>query len=247
VAPLLQDVFWEGAIARRVSQSLRTGALLHVASSMPIRDLDAFAGSGTTDIQVHASRGCNGIDGTLATAYGEAIASRHTSATVLLGDLAFVHDMNGAYVAARGTQSRDLALHAVVINNSGGGIFELLPIRANEPSFERLFATPQSLDVATFCRAVGASHQPVRSLGELDAALATPTSGFTVTETLVDRAQSVRCRQLAWERANKALLQPDSEWRTHARRLHAHGGLPGHHLQQGRGDRAHRHQPTGGA
>ena len=75
------------------------GALIHVASSMPIRDLDSFALAREAPLFATASRGVNGIDGTLCTALG--LAARHEGAAwALLGDLATLHDA-GAFVPRR--------------------------------------------------------------------------------------------------------------------------------------------------
>ncbi len=118
------DGFWEGGIARAVARALPANALLHVASSMPIRDLENFADRVPT---VTANRGANGIDGTIATACGAAL-SWTGPVVALLGDLAFAHDV-GSLITARALR---LPITLVVIDNGGGGIFDFLGIAAHE-------------------------------------------------------------------------------------------------------------------
>ena len=65
-----------------------------------------------------------------------------------MGDLAFLHDTNGLLRA----RDHDLNAVLVVIDNDGGGIFHMLPIRSFEPVFTPYFATPHGLDLAGAAR-----------------------------------------------------------------------------------------------
>ena len=114
--------------------------LVFVSSSMPVRDVDTFVAGGRR-IQCLGNRGASGIDGIVSTALGAAYASARPT-LALIGDLAFLHDLNGLIPA------RELGLPVVflVLNNQGGGIFHMLPIRHHEPAFTRYFATPHALD-----------------------------------------------------------------------------------------------------
>ena len=84
----------------------------------------------------------------------------------LLGDLAFLHDANAL---VRGRREPALAAVLVVIDNGGGGIFSFLPQSSglDEALFERLFATPQKLDVADLARAAGCDTIEVGTSFEL--------------------------------------------------------------------------------
>ncbi len=133
----------EGEILAAVTEALPEGADLLVASSMPIRDLDAFSGSRETGIQVFGNRGVSGIDGLVSTTLGISQGSDVSPPTVgVLGDLAFFHDMNGLL----GLKDLQARVVLVVVNNDGGGIFHTLPVREHEPAFTRFFATPHGLD-----------------------------------------------------------------------------------------------------
>ena len=105
---------------------------------MPIRDVDNLA----TDCEtmIYANRGANGIDGVVSTALGMAV---HRKTTLLIGDLAFYHDMNGLLMA----KMHDIHLNIVILNNDGGGIFSYLPQKQSASDyFEQLFGTPTGLN-----------------------------------------------------------------------------------------------------
>ena len=84
------DAVTEPAVARAFVSSLPPGTSAVVASSMPIRDVEWYAPR-RNDIKICANRGANGIDGTIATAIGVALATGGPTAA-LMGDIAFLHD-----------------------------------------------------------------------------------------------------------------------------------------------------------
>jgi 2-succinyl-5-enolpyruvyl-6-hydroxy-3-cyclohexene-1-carboxylate synthase len=129
----------EPAIAAMVASSLPAGHGLFLASSMPIRDMNTFAGqSGTAPLVVAANRGASGIDGTLATAAGVS-AGLDAPTTVLIGDLALIHDLNSLALI------RNRPVTVVLINNDGGGIFSFLPIAKRTDLFEPYFGASHGI------------------------------------------------------------------------------------------------------
>ena len=97
-------------------------------------------------LKVTSQRGANGIEGTLAATLG-ALQVAPLDAPVLLwtGDLAAHHDLASlfAWGADPIHKRREAPSVVLLVNNGGGGIFSLLPIRAAE-RFEELFLTPIS-------------------------------------------------------------------------------------------------------
>lgn len=159
---------------------------LVVGSSNAIRDLDLVAVPPGEARNVLANRGLSGIDGTLSTATGVALGSGRL-VRVLLGDLAFLHDVGGLLV---GPLEQTPNLQAVVVNDDGGGIFSL--VEHGDPAyaahFERVFGTPHGADLGALCAGYGVPHVRVDGLAELDAALADPLAGRSVVEAPVDRS-----------------------------------------------------------
>ena len=158
---------------------------------MPVRDMEYFWPPGDQHIRPLCNRGANGIDGTLSTALG--VAHGATTATALLtGDLALLHDTNGWLIVPKFKGS----LTVVLINNSGGGIFEHLPIAQHEPPFEEFFATPQSVDFAKLCAAYGADHVAVQDWDQFSDLVAQPPArGVRVLELRTDRKRDAATRK----------------------------------------------------
>ncbi|MCB9549714.1 MAG: hypothetical protein H6706_28240 [Myxococcales bacterium] len=144
------------------------GGALHIASSLPFRDVDLFAPARSAPVEVFSSRGASGIDGTIATALGEALARAPAPVVCLVGDLACLHDAGGLLHA--GELADAVNLTVVVPDNRGGGIFGQLPIAAHPTAFERCFLTPQRADVTALAAAAGV--RVVADPPDLPAALA---------------------------------------------------------------------------
>jgi len=135
---------FEGMLLRGVAADpLPPGGLLFVSNSMPVRDLDTFLPEGLPSGEVAlGNRGASGIDGIVSTAAGISLGTGRP-VLALLGDLALLHDSNGlSALALPGVQ-----LVLAVVNNDGGGIFHLLPIRGYEPAFTPFFATPHGREL----------------------------------------------------------------------------------------------------
>lgn len=152
----------EPAVARHLTRILPPGGVLVASSSMPVRDVEWF-GAGRRDLRVLSNRGANGIDGVVSTAVGAALLGAKT--TLLIGDVAFLHDSNGLL----GLPGRDVDLTIVVLDNDGGGIFSFLPQRVELPAdrFERFFGTPHGLDLVSLSRAYGVDAERVESVDQL--------------------------------------------------------------------------------
>ncbi len=167
----------EAHIARAISDYLPKGDGLFVGNSMPIRDLDMFCTPRESPLDevfpgapIAANRGASGIDGVVSSAAGYADGLQR-KCTLVIGDVSFLHDTNGLNLLRTGGTSP--ALTVVVVNNSGGGIFDFLPISEDVPDeqFRPLWTTPQYVDIAGLCRAQGIPHMRVTSMGELKKSL----------------------------------------------------------------------------
>jgi len=181
-----------------LSQHLPEETPLFIANSMPVRDVEYFWPLNNRRIAPSFSRGANGIDGTLSTAMG--LSSHNLPTVALTGDLAFLHDTNGLLNAAHVKGH----LTVIVINNHGGGIFEMLPIsqfqEKPEDFFETYFVTPQQVDLFSLCKAYGIEHHAITGVKDfVDRVSVLPTKGVRVLEVMCDRKQSVHQRKALLE------------------------------------------------
>ena len=162
---IMIDDWSEPAAAQCIAENLPNGSSLYVASSRPIRDLEAFA-SPRTGVEVFANRGLAGIDGNLSTALG--IASKRDCAFAIVGDLAFLHDLTAL------VNQEKIKLKLLVINNDGGGIFSTLP-QAGVEGFEKIFGTPHGRDLFEIVRAFDVPVTEINDLKSLKAFMSPPT------------------------------------------------------------------------
>lgn len=180
-------------VAAAVADALRPGDQLVLGASNPVRDA-ALVGLDTHGIRVRSNRGVAGIDGTVSTAIGAALAHEREGnpdnparTVALIGDLTFVHDSSGLLIGPTEPTPRRLTI--VVSNDNGGGIFELL--EQGDPRFSdvssRIFGTPHDVDVGALCRAYHVESRQIE-VDELHAALDDPGPGMRVLEVKADRS-----------------------------------------------------------
>jgi 2-succinyl-5-enolpyruvyl-6-hydroxy-3-cyclohexene-1-carboxylate synthase len=174
------------AVAATVYAALPSGSAIQLGSSNPVRDVD-LAAEPRDDVTAVANRGLAGIDGTVSSAVGLALARPGLPTYALLGDLTFQHDVTGLVIGPREPRP-DLTI--VVANDDGGGIFATLEQGARELAepFERMFGTPTGVRLRELCAAVGAAHREITDPDDLRAAVATPPAGITVLEVRTDRS-----------------------------------------------------------
>jgi 2-succinyl-5-enolpyruvyl-6-hydroxy-3-cyclohexene-1-carboxylate synthase len=175
----------EPGLAAALGASHSDGDLVYTASSMPIRDQEAFLPSSDADVLFLANRGANGIDGLVSSGIGAARASGRPT-VIVTGDLGLLHDLGGL-AALRDVET---AVRIVVVNNDGGGIFGFLPQAEamKEAEFEALLGTPRAVDVAGAASLFGLDHRQVADLAELPEAMG---AGTGLIEVRVARTENV--------------------------------------------------------
>lgn len=180
-------------VAAAVADALRSGDQLVLGASNPVRDA-ALVGLRADGLQVRSNRGVAGIDGTVSTIIGAALAFERIGdpdnpprTVALIGDLTFVHDSSGLLIGPTEPTPRHLTI--VVSNDNGGGIFELL--EQGDPRFSdvsaRVFGTPHDVDVGALCRAYHVDSRQIE-VDQLADALDEPASGMRVLEVKADRS-----------------------------------------------------------
>jgi 2-succinyl-5-enolpyruvyl-6-hydroxy-3-cyclohexene-1-carboxylate synthase len=171
---------FEPRVWLRAVEEAPPGAIVWVASSMPIRDVETFQPSVEKPLTFLSNRGANGIDGTVSSAAGAALATGRPI-VLLIGELALLHDIGGLLAARRAGAE----LTIVCANNGGGGIFDFLPVAgaADPKLYEEHIVTPSGVDL------------------ERVAALA----GMPLIEVRTDRAQNVAQHRALFARVAEQL------------------------------------------
>jgi 2-succinyl-5-enolpyruvyl-6-hydroxy-3-cyclohexene-1-carboxylate synthase len=180
-----EETISEPALHRALGAAHRDGDLVYTASSMPIRDQEAFLAAAPTDVLFLCNRGANGIDGLVSAGIGAAHASGRPT-TIVTGDLGLLHDLGGL-AALREVST---PVRAVVIDNDGGGIFHFLPQEealAGE-EFEALLGTPRGVSAEKAAALFDLPHRRLESLGDLPDAL---DAGTGLIEARTDRQANV--------------------------------------------------------
>jgi len=160
--PLIAGGLSEPLVAAALGLDLPAEATLFVASSMPVRDVEAMFPVREDPPRVLANRGANGIDGTVSSAFGAAAVS-DGPVVLLIGDVALAHDIGGLLAARR----TGLKITIVVLNNDGGGIFHFLPVAEQGAPFEEHVATPTGLDFRHAAALYGCDYELATTLDEL--------------------------------------------------------------------------------
>jgi len=174
------------SLVRAVWQATWPHDRLVLGASRLIREADrALPGK---RVRVHANRGLAGIDGTISTGLGIALASQAGSGTaaagvtrVLVGDLTLLHDVGSLLL---GTGERVPRIQVVVGNDGGGTIFDGLEVSrtAAPDAIDRVMFTPQRVDFAALAHAYGWTHLRAATHGELEAALTTASEAPLLIE-----------------------------------------------------------------
>jgi 2-succinyl-5-enolpyruvyl-6-hydroxy-3-cyclohexene-1-carboxylate synthase len=140
---------------------------------------------GGKKVTAFSNRGLAGIDGTISTGTGVALASGAIT-RVLLGDLAALHDAGGMLI---GTLEAKPRIQVIVGNDGGGSLFDSLEV-ANETDarvLDRAFFTPHGVDFSALAKAYGWDFVKVSTASELERALTAVPDGPQLVEVLLAR------------------------------------------------------------
>lgn len=186
----------ESAFVSTLIQKLTKDDALFVSNSMPIRDVDNLLFD--SEVEVYANRGANGIDGVISTALGMAV---HKRVTLLIGDLAFYHDMNGLLMA----KLNDIHINIVILNNDGGGIFSYLPQKkAAEQYFERLFGTPTGLNFEYTAMLYDFSFKRLNNITDFSQVSFSNMNSY-IYEIITNREDNLEQHQLLYQKLSEIL------------------------------------------
>lgn len=127
------------------------GYQVHLSNSSTVRYAQLFPLKNT--LKVYCNRGTSGIDGCTSTAVGASIYNKKPTLLVT-GDLSFLYDSNALwnnYVKPN--------FRIIVINNSGGGIFRILPGQEETENYKTYFETAHNLEISNLCTMYGVDYK----------------------------------------------------------------------------------------
>ncbi len=121
-------------------------SILFAGNSMSVRYANITRPSCQKRIYTYANRGASGIDGTSSTAVGIALANPEKIVTLLVGDVAFLYDKNAFWL-----DELPQNLRVVVLNNAGGGIFNMIEGPRKQPELNQYFVTEHDRTAKQVC------------------------------------------------------------------------------------------------
>lgn len=184
----------EGVIVKTLFEMMPDGSDLFSGSSMPIRDVDTFFCKTDKDIAIFSNRGTNGIDGVVSSAFGVS-AARNRQTFLLIGDLSFLHDVNGLIIS----RFHETNLTIIILNNDGGGIFSYLPQSTVPNHFEELFGTPTGLTFEHIGAMYETQYAAVQTVEEFKTEMQREkTKPVRIIEVFTSRPVNVEAHRAYW-------------------------------------------------
>ncbi len=155
--------FSDFTVFDRIIKNIPKGYQVHLANSSTVRYAQLFPLD--ESLKVFCNRGTSGIDGTTSTAVGSSIYSKRPT-VLFTGDLSFFYDSNALW---NNYMRPDFRI--ILINNSGGGIFRILPGMEETEEFETFFETSHELSAKHLAYMYGFEHINAQNKTELEQGL----------------------------------------------------------------------------
>lgn len=187
---------FESKVVTELIKHIPSNSNVFVSNSLPIRDFDFFVSKSKKKLKIFTNRGASGIDGITSTAL--AIANKSKNPTYLIiGDLAFFHDLNGLYASFK----YKIPITIILINNNGGGIFESLPISNHKEFFEDNFIMPLNINFKKIIETYNGIHKKIKNWDQyyLEIIKSTQSKNLTVLEIKTDSKKSKALRNNFWQ------------------------------------------------
>lgn len=191
----------ESRVINEILKLIPDNSNVMLSNSLPVRDFDNFASNNFKRLTIFNNRGASGVDGIVSTSMG--IASRSRKPTVLLiGDIAFYYDLNGLL----NEHKNSIPLTIVLINNSGGGIFNFLPVKKYKPIFKKYFLTPHRLNFKEIVKGFGIKHTIINNWKHFNTAFnsSVKSGKVQVLELKTDSEESFKLKKLYLTKVRQA-------------------------------------------
>ncbi len=137
-------------VFEKIVKSLPDNVHLQISNSSAIRYLQLF--DLKPSVEVFCNRGTSGIDGSTSTAIGASVISEKP-VILITGDIGFLYDSNALwnnYIPDN--------FKIILINNSGGGIFRILPGHQKNEIFSTFFETQHTLTAEHLAKMFGFNY-----------------------------------------------------------------------------------------
>ncbi|MCG1036349.1 2-succinyl-5-enolpyruvyl-6-hydroxy-3-cyclohexene-1-carboxylic-acid synthase [Polaribacter sargassicola] len=128
---------------QQILESVPKNCQLQISNSAIIRYAQLFSIDKTNT--VFCNRGTSGIDGSTSTAIGAAFANKNQT-VFITGDISFFYDSNALW-----NKNIPKDFRIILINNSGGGIFKIIPGPKTTNAIQ-YFETPHNLTAEHLCK-----------------------------------------------------------------------------------------------
>ena len=143
--------FCDFKVFEEIYKAIPEESVVHYGNSSVVRYSNLFNNSNKR-LQCFSNRGTSGIDGSLSTAVGYSFLSEKTN-TLIIGDISFLYDSNGLWNKYMGNN-----LKIILINNGGGGIFEIIDGAKDSPVNKEHLKYEHSTNVKGICENFGLAY-----------------------------------------------------------------------------------------
>ncbi|WP_375241318.1 2-succinyl-5-enolpyruvyl-6-hydroxy-3-cyclohexene-1-carboxylic-acid synthase [Polaribacter sp.] len=140
---LAQTAHSDFKVFEQVLANLPNNCQIQISNSSIIRYAQLFSIDKSNT--VFCNRGTSGIDGSTSTAVGAAFANKNQT-VFITGDLSFFYDSNALW-----NKNIPSNFRIILINNSGGGIFKIIP-GPKTTNATKYFETPHCLTAEHLCK-----------------------------------------------------------------------------------------------
>ena len=124
---------------------------LQMGNSTSVRYVQLFQQQ--QDLKYNSNRGVSGIDGSTSTAVGAASVSDELT-VLITGDLSFIYDQHALW-----NKEVPKNLKIIVVNNQGGGIFNIISGPKTTPYSKEFFETRHEINLKKIAATFGISYQ----------------------------------------------------------------------------------------
>lgn len=190
----------DGSLFSQISDLISNEDQIMLSNSFPVRDWDLFCAESRPH-SLYCNRGVNGIDGTIATAFGIATHQPDRRTLLITGDVTFAHDAASLQLA----NLSKAFITIIVINNGGGTIFDMLPVSRYDSTFrDRFFRTKPDINLHNFSESMGFNYLKIENINELKKLkreLLFPSQNLII-ECITDAEVSMNQRKRIWSSLN---------------------------------------------